>query len=290
MLADNFTMPELPEVETVVRGLRPRLVGARLRRVIHLDARSVRTGRSCETALLKDKKIRAVERLGKFIRIEMDNDAILVAHLGMTGRFVIVPREQEAEAHTHLRVAFSPHDSAFRASLPAFAELRFRNPRWCMGGLWFLRGPSDPADPTAKLGPDPLAISEGEFVALLGGARRQIKALLLDQTAIAGVGNIYADESLFAAGIHPRATSDRLSRPRRRCLWAAMRDRLTESIRRGGSTLRDYRNLDGDVGWFQLSLAVYGKPGAPCPACGKPITHATVAGRSTHFCTRCQRF
>ncbi|MCG3181388.1 MAG: Formamidopyrimidine-DNA glycosylase [Phycisphaerae bacterium] len=223
----------------------------------------------------------------------------------MAGRLIVLPSDRPVAPHTHFQVALSPpspsqgeglgvrvppHSTLRTPHSAAPLDLRFVNPRWCMGGLWLLEGSGGPADPTAKLGPDPLVISSGDFAALLGSARRQIKALLLDQTAIAGVGNIYADESLFAAGIHPRARADRLSRPRRERLWAALRDRLNESIRLGGSTLRDYRNAEDRPGWFQLALKVYGRPDAPCPACAHPIRHATVAGRSTHYCSHCQKF
>jgi formamidopyrimidine-DNA glycosylase len=156
-----------------------------------------------------------------------------------------------------------------------------------MGGVW-LHSPGERNDPTAGLGPDPLKISVADFAALLS-RRRQIKALLLDQTVLAGMGNIYCDEALFAARIHPRAIASALSRPRRHKLWLAMRDRLAEAIRRGGSSIRDYRDANGQLGWFQLTLAAYGRTGEPCPVCATPIAHCTAAGRSTHFCPRCQR-
>jgi formamidopyrimidine-DNA glycosylase len=271
-------MPELPEVETVVRGLRDRLIRSRIRSIAPPNRRSTRTPRA-RFGRLVGRSFRDVHRAGKFIRMAMDDGRLLTAHLGMTGRLVVLDGDRPIEQHTHLQ-----------ADLGRGRELRFVNPRWCMGGLWMLNGPADLLDPTAELGPDPLTISADAFVELLGSTRRQAKALLLDQRCMAGLGNIYCDEALFAARIHPRARCDRLSRPRRRRLWRAIRDVLADAIDRGGSTLRDYRNVDGDVGWFQLSLAAYGRAGHPCPACGKPISHATTAGRSTHYCTRCQRF
>lgn len=292
-------MPELPEVETVVRTLRPLLTGRLIQQVIAADGRVLRTPRG-RLAALPGRSVRAVERVGKFVRILLDSppaasagpngrsnardkqeELILTIHLGMAGRLLVVPADSPAERHSYLRLLLD-----YECRMPN-AELRYVNPRWCMGGVW-VSGPGEPAGPTADLGCDPLAITEADFLELLD-RRRQIKALLLDQRMLAGVGNIYADESLFAAGIHPRAVAARLSPARRRKLLAAMKDRLCEAIRKGGSTIRDYRDATGQAGFFQLALKVYGRSGTPCPACGQPIQHNITAGRSTHFCARCQK-
>ncbi|MDD4888929.1 MAG: bifunctional DNA-formamidopyrimidine glycosylase/DNA-(apurinic or apyrimidinic site) lyase [Phycisphaerae bacterium] len=319
-------MPELPEVETVVRTLRPHLIGRALGDILVADRRVLRTPRSrLASRSARQLQVAAVERIGKFIRIRLcpavscgapapgcqppakqaelpsplartmtpeggcptkriaaPDNLTLAIHLGMSGRLLVVPADSPVPNHTYFRIHLH---SEFR--IP-HSELRFQNPRWCMGGLW-LTGDSDPLDPAAALGPDPLRISRDEFAALLRRHRRQIKALLLDQAALAGMGNIYSDESLFAASIHPRAIASRLSAARAARLWSAMRDRLSRAIRRGGSTLRDYRNADGESGWFQLALKVYGRTGQPCPACGSAIRHNVTAGRSTHFCPRCQK-
>lgn len=335
-------MPELPEVETVVRSLRPHLVGRLLGRVIAADPRVLRGataptfGRPRRGAkrrpvpsivgvrALAGRLVTAVQRVGKFIRIvtvpfspttegrggrgdrrgtrgtvpfsekELGKGdsplLILTIHLGMSGRLLAVPGEAPCPKHAYFRIALAtdpPVSSEFRIPNSEIKELRFVNPRWCMGGVW-VNPPGDPDAPTAKLGPDPLEITQAGFVALLN-RRRQAKALLLDQAALAGMGNIYCDESLFAARIHPRAIASELTVPQRELLWRVMRGRLRESIRKGGSSIRDYRDANGQAGFFQLTLKVYGKPGEPCPACSQPIEHCITAGRSTHFCPRCQR-
>lgn len=275
-------MPELPEVETIVRGLRPHLVGRAISRVIAADRRVLRSPRA-RFDKLAGRAIDAVERVGKYIRIIIGRrELILTIHLGMAGRLLVVPAGTPTVKHAYLRVAVAGEPGG-----QSEAELRLVNYRWCMGGVWLSR-PGDADAPASQLGPDPLIISEDDFVAVLA-RRRQIKALLLDQTVLAGVGNIYADESLFQAGIHPRAVAARLSRERRLRLLEALRDRLNDSIARGGSSIRDYRDADGNAGYFQLTLKVYGRAGEPCPTCGRPIRHNVTAGRSTHFCPRCQR-
>ncbi len=318
-------MPELPEVETVVRGLRPHLTGRSLARVVLLDHRSCRTPAG-RFATLAGAAVAEVARRGKFIRIALAGGQTLVVHLGMTGRLMVVPAADPVAAHTHLRIELAGEPtppSSIRnpkAAVRNRVELRFVNPRWAMGGLWMLESeekrpvPSNvrsdavrrsradaltgtlrtsslgtpPADPTAELGPDPLEIPAGEFVRLLD-RRRQVKALLLDQRALAGMGNIYCDESLFAAGIDPRALAGRLSPARRRRLWSAIRRTLRAAIAAGGSSIRDYRDADGRAGWFQLKHQAYGRTGLPCRRCRRPVRHAVVAGRSTHFCPRCQK-
>jgi formamidopyrimidine-DNA glycosylase len=308
-------MPELPEVETVVRSLRPHLVGRSLDAIRAADRRVLRSGRN-RLPELSGRTVAAVERIGKFIRIEFSpfsrdpqgsasrgttdpapdsRTLILTIHLGMAGRLLVVPGSSPVPKHAYFRLGLGTGDFPkvpgvkdpmpnVRSPMPI---LQFINPRWCMGGVW-IHSPADRNDPAARLGPDPLEICQADFSAVLS-RRRQIKALLLDQTVLAGMGNIYCDEALFAARIHPRAIASALSQPRRRTLWVAMRDRLTEAIRGGGSSIRDYRDANGQAGWFQISHAAYGRTGLPCPACATPIAHCTAAGRSTHFCPRCQR-
>ena len=272
-------MPELPEVETVVRGLRPRLVGRRVASAPQIDLRSARTPVE-RFERLAGMTVDDVHRRGKFACVRFHGGTHLVIHLGMTGRLGVVPIDALLPTHTHLRVGLEG---------PEDVELRFTNPRWCMGGLWVLLGADDPSSPTADLGAEPLAIRPATFEALLAGTRRQIKALLLDQRRLAGLGNIYVDESLFAAGVDPRAQSDLIGEQGAALLWAAMQDRLRAAIEAGGSTLRDYRNAEGAPGRFQHALAVYGRTGQPCARCGHLIERTVVAGRSTHFCPRCQR-
>ena len=272
-------MPELPEVETIVRGLRPKLTGRRIADRLQIDPRSTRTpveGFSRLAGLVVEE----VARRGKFVCVGFHGGGPLVIHLGMTGRLGMVSITTALPTHTHMCVGIEGSDRV---------ELRFTNPRWCMGGLWMLLGGEDPSSPIAKLGAEPLDIDRRAFGALLTGAQRQIKGLLLDQRRLAGLGNIYVDESLFAAGIHPRTRSDRIEDSATTRLWAAMGDRLRAAIEAGGSTLRDYRNADGVPGRFQDALAIYGRMGLPCHRCGHPVERTVVAGRSTHFCPQCQR-
>lgn len=209
--------------------------------------------------------MRTVGRRGKFILLHFDG-GILAIHLGMTGRLLT-----DGALATHIRAVIEFDQGAL-----VYDDIRqFGRMRW---------GAREPA-----LGPDPLSISAGEFCARLAARRRQIKPLLLDQQFLAGLGNIYADEALFAASVHPQAMAHRLSRPRAVSLHAAIRDVLHAAIAHGGSSISDYVDAEGRRGSFQSLHQVYGRDGEHCSRCGTILRRLVVAQRGTHICPRCQR-
>jgi formamidopyrimidine-DNA glycosylase len=270
-------MPELPEVETVVARLDARLRGAVVESV-RLLRRDIVKGspRSLHRALIS-KTLRRVRRHGKRIICELSPATELNFHLGMTGNLLVVHRDEPLLDHTHLRVGFVGRPE----------ELRFRDPRR-FGGVWLGNGSSRQVGRFSRTqGPDVLEVRLPEFRRILD-RRRQIKALLLDQQVIAGLGNIYCDESLFRAGIHPLTAASDLNRAEVATLLRSIRAVLRQAIAAGGSSLRDYRNADGEPGWFQVRHRVYDREGEPCRRCRTPIERIVVASRSTWLCPRCQ--
>jgi formamidopyrimidine-DNA glycosylase len=271
-------MPELPEVESIAAGLRRTITGLEIVEVELRRTALLRRGRRGDLAALRGQTVTAVRRRGKHLIIECAGRA-LVFHLKMTGGFQWTVPAEPGDAHTHLVIRFKN----------APRELRFRDVRK-FGFLLCL-----PADELAAcrelrvLGPEPLEIGAEEFLSRLRARKGRLKSLLLDQTFVAGIGNIYADEMLFEAGIHPLDTAGRLSRPRALRLWAAMRGVLGRAVAAGGSSIRDYRNADGEIGHFQDDHRVYGREGEPCGRCGAPLRRRVIGGRSSHFCPRCQR-
>ncbi len=270
-------MPELPEAETIARGLDRGLTGHVLDRVrvarkdvIHGDPRPL-------SRLLPGRRVVRVHRRAKRVIVTLKPDAELVFHLGMSGRLTMDRADGPVEKHTHLRVAVRGENF----------ELRFRDPRR-FGGVWCYAGSTRHVG--RRLGPlgvEPLEATPGCFRQLLS-RRRQIKALLLDQRAIAGIGNIYCDEALHAAGVHPLTQAGTLDTARAGRLLRAIKSTLNRAIRFNGSTLVDYRGADGAEGSFQKHHRVYQRTGQPCRACGTPIEHMQVAGRSSFFCPCCQ--
>ncbi|XWX02642.1 bifunctional DNA-formamidopyrimidine glycosylase/DNA-(apurinic or apyrimidinic site) lyase [Aggregatilineales bacterium SYSU G02658] len=272
-------MPELPEVETVVRGLRPVLVGRTLQGLWCDWPRAVHSPSLEEFAdRVRGQRVLAVERRAKYIVIQLEHDYLLV-HLKMTGRLYVSPcdRVQEADRWVHVRF---PLDGA--------EELRFSDSR--KFGRVYLT--SNPTRITGDLGPEPLAeaFSAAEFAQRLKLRDKGIKALLLDQTFIAGVGNIYADEALFRARIHPLTRSRDLTDAQITTLYETVRAALADGIAREGASVNWYRKADGSRGSAQDSLFVYGRAGQPCRVCGTPLQKIRVAQRGTHFCPSCQSF
>jgi formamidopyrimidine-DNA glycosylase len=272
-------MPELPEVETIVRGLAPRLRGRRIGAVwwsgkpLHLRRKVDLAGLR---ALAVGRAISGVRRLGKYIVVAVADDAGVVIHLGMTGRLRVEPADAPRVAHTH--VVFTLDDGR---------ELRFVDARR-FG--WVEPAPALAAhEALAALGPDPLRELDADgLAAALVGVRAPIKAFLLDQRRIAGVGNIYASEALFRAGVHP-ATPAGLVRKRAAPLLDGVRAALEGGIARRGTTLRDYVDAEGRRGDNAAALLVYGRADEPCTRCGAVIRRRIDAGRATFFCPRCQR-
>jgi formamidopyrimidine-DNA glycosylase len=261
-------MPELPEVETVVRSVAAYLAGRRIVST-QFTSRFVTPGnRARLVRKLAGRRIESVTRRGKFILIALDQGTLTV-HLGMTGKLLV---EGEAGEHTH--GVFTLDDGL----------LLYHDPRQ-FGRIEFSEG----APPrVARLGPEPLEIGFDEFRARLQRKAR-MKALLLNQAFLAGLGNIYADESLFAAGIHPLTIANSLSAARASKLYTSIRGILSHAIELGGSSISDYVNGRGERGWFQMEHRVYGREGEPCATCGRPIRKILVAQRGTHYCPHCQK-
>jgi formamidopyrimidine-DNA glycosylase len=233
-------------------------------------------------ALLRGRQIKEVVRVGKQVKIALSGEMCLRVHLGMTGRMTVTSAASPVEKHTHLRVSFKGEA----------LEMRFCDPRR-FGGLWLLDAKCDETKGWVgrRLPPvaaDPLQMSLAEWRECLA-RRRQIKSLLLAQDPISGVGNIYCDEALHRAGIHPLARANELKPDAVRRLYRALRQVLNESIAAGGSSVSDYRDAEGTKGWFQVWHRVYGCAGKPCRQCKTPIKKFVVAGRGTHICPRCQK-
>jgi len=260
-------MPELPEVETIVRGLAPRLAG---RRILTAEFRCARIVHGAPEKIV-GKTIRLVRRHGKFILIDFsDASASLGIHLGMTGKLLL---NGELGSHSHAIITLDR------------GTLIYDDPRQ-FGRIEL----SDKfAARIAKLGPDPLAIDEKTFVDRLRARRALVKPLLLNQAFLRGMGNIYTDEALHRAGIHPRTLASRLTRDRAARLYQAMQQVLIESIEKGGSSVSDYVDSEGRRGNFQTRHRVYGREGEPCLKCKTRIRRILVGQRGTHFCPKCQR-
>jgi formamidopyrimidine-DNA glycosylase len=270
-------MPELPEVETVVRALRSRLPG-RAMVAIHERFPGVLVVAPEAAAAAKGRlDIRDVRRRGKFILVDLELDLVLVVHLRMTGHLSVVPAGTPFLPHTHVVMELDCNE-----------ELRFVDPRR-FGRVRLETGVSlNRSSFFARLGPEPLELSARELADCVGSSRAALKAALLDQSKIAGVGNIYADEILFASGLHPSQPANTVLDREWEPLLASTQRILRSAIERGGSTIRDYRSVDGEAGAFQDAHRVYGRDGEPCSQCGELIRKIRVAGRGTHFCPRCQ--
>ena len=278
---ESRAVPELPEIEVLRRSLEPRLLGRRFEQVEvlspalrePLDRRTLRRR-------LEGRKILALGRRGKYLCIDVEGGSTLIVHLGMSGRLTLVPEAEPREAHEHL---------AFR--LDGGERLRLRDPR--RFGLSF-------AAPTAglerdphfrHLGREPLdpPLTGVDLARLAAGRRAPVKAFLMDATRVVGVGNIYATEALHRAGIHPARSIGRIAPARWDRLARAVVEVLESAIREGGTTLNDFTDGAGNEGYFQVSLAVYGRESKPCPRCGTSIRRLVQSCRSSFYCPRCQR-
>ncbi len=291
-------MPELPEVETIARGLDKRAAGDTIESVwIGSRKQPLKSPAEVIASTLERKRIVRVQRAGKHIVFDLEGaaralpttkggrggggkprqaaplrqSAQWIVHLGMTGRLVVCDAALEIAKHTHLI-----------AKLASGRELRFIDPRM-FGKLSVHAGGFDPG------GVEPLEVSKENFVALFRGRKTPIKSALLNQKLLRGVGNIYADESLFRAGIRPRRRVAAITRKQLGKLHGAVREVLREAIALGGSSISDYVDADGEEGFFQLQHRVYGREGEPCLVCGTPIRRVVLAGRSSHYCPKCQK-
>jgi formamidopyrimidine-DNA glycosylase len=301
-------MPELPEVETIARGLASRVTGDVIESVwLGSKPEPLKSPAAEIVATLESQRIAGVRRVGKHIvfnleptgrvgrapspakgrnksrgskpkkktagdsaRPTQESTAQWIVHLGMTGRMVVSPPAGEIAKHTHLI-----------AKLASGRELRFVDPRR-FGRLSVAHG-------FKAGGSEPLEVQLDHFVKLFHGRKTPIKSALLNQKLLSGVGNIYADESLFRAGIRPRRRASSLTREDLRRLYLAVQEVLREAIALGGSSVSDYVDANGEEGFFQLQHRVYGREGEPCLVCKTPIKRIVIAGRSSHYCAKCQK-
>ncbi len=281
-------MPELPEVETVRRGLAPVLEGARIARaeVNRPDLRWPLPARMAER--LAGARVISLRRRSKYILADLSTGETLLMHLGMSGRVLVSGALVGAFHHDH--PAPQKHDHVV-LHLDGGARVTFNDARR-FGAMDLMPTGSEAAHPLlAGLGPEPLGngFSEAHLLARLAGRRTPVKAALLDQTVVAGLGNIYVAEALFRARISPRRLAGNLGPARIARLVPAIRETLAEAIAAGGSSLRDYRQADGELGYFQHAFRVYGREGQPCPVCGTAVVRIVQSGRSSYFCPACQR-
>ena len=287
-------MPELPEVETIARGLQKRVAGDVIESVwLGSKPQTMKSPPAEIASTLEHTRIVEVRRMGKHIVFELERNggprapsrikarkkskplgprSQWIVHLGMTGRMVVCGPDAEVEKHTHAVVR-----------LGSGRELRFVDPRR-FGRLSVARlGDFDAG------GAEPLEVEKESFLALFRGRKTPIKSALLNQKLLRGVGNIYADESLFRAGVRPRRRVSTVPRPKLEALYAAIQEVLKEAIALGGSSISDYVDADGEEGFFQLQHRVYGREGEPCLVCKTPIKRVVIGGRSSHYCPNCQK-
>jgi formamidopyrimidine-DNA glycosylase len=272
-------VPELPEVETVVRDLRPLLVGRRIS-AVRAGAKPLRKRWQPRWGpLLRGRRVEAVRRRGKWIRIDLDRDLNLVIHLGMTGQLRVMPAEEPLAPHTHLVFDLDRGGG----------QLRFRDVRrFGSATLFPARDSAEQFFEQAGLGPEPFELDPRYWREQLMKTSRCLKAVLLDQRVVAGVGNIYADEALFEARLRPATLGRDLSAAEAERLRKAIPKVLERAIAKRGSSIRDYVGGSGRQGDYQREFRVYGQTGKPCPRCGTPVARVRLAGRSTHFCPNCQ--
>jgi formamidopyrimidine-DNA glycosylase len=278
-------MPELPEVETVANGVDQRVRGQRIESVwLSSKPQTFKTPAAEMAEALTGRSILKVHRVGKHIVFDLDDGEPMalrsklqwIVHLGMTGRLVVSSPDIPAPAHTHALLRLS-----------SGRELRFIDAR--RFGRLAIHTIDRDSPVFHGPGREPLTITAAEFVALFRGRRLAIKSALLNQSLLHGVGNIYADESLFRAGIRPKRMAGRLTRAELERLHQSVQSVLREAISLGGSSVSDYVDADGVRGFFQLEHKVYMRTGKPCLVCGTPIRKITLGGRSTHYCPNCQR-
>lgn len=278
-------MPELPEVETVLRGLKERVVGRRVSAVEVSHAQIIAGSPEEFAREVSGRKILDAKRKGKAIAIELGpqngnglvDGRFLLVRLGMTGQFTVSLSAAPVESHTHARLALDDGRE----------EIRYRDPR--RFGRLRSCTVDDLEEIFGKLGPDAPEISPQEFFRALHGRRGAIKSWLMNQQLLAGLGNIYADEALFLARIHPLTPAGRLGESQARALLRAVKKVLHRAVELQGTSFRDYIDIEGRPGNFLPQLRVYQRSGKPCRRCGAAIKRVIIGGRSSHFCPKCQR-
>jgi len=273
-------MPELPEVETVRRALASEVCG---KRVTSVRGEPVALRRPLDieelAAVIPGRRFLEPRRRGKFLLLDTDPGGSLLIHLGMSGVIQLVPAAAGLRAHTHLVL-----------ELDDGRELRFVDPRRFGMVVWLEPGDEGDDPSLGALGMEPLDSGLSQSLPpLIRNRRAPIKSLLLDQHLVAGIGNIYAAEALWRAGIHPRRAGHRISLARLSALSDSVQEVLAEAIAEGGTTLRDFATPDGNSGYFAVNLQVYGRQGEPCARCGATLRAEAIGGRTTAWCPRCQR-
>lgn len=271
-------MPELPEVETTRRGIEPYLIGQTIRRLVVREPRLRWRVSPTLARKLPGKTIRALSRRGKYLLLDVGTGHLII-HLGMSGSLRVVARTACVGKFDHLDLLLANGNC-----------LRLRDPRRFGAVMW---GGQDVMRHKllAGLGPEPLAAEfSGEYLFYkTRGRRRAIRDVLLDGHMVAGIGNIYANEALYAAGIRPARAAGRITRKQYTVLARAIRRTLTAAIAAGGTTLRDFRGADGTPGYFHMALKVYGRAGLPCPSCNRSLTAVQLGQRTAFYCRSCQR-
>ena len=275
-------MPELPEVETTLNGIRPCLLGSRIARLIVRERRLRWPIDARLEEKVRGRTITAMRRRGKYMLINLDHGGLLM-HLGMSGSFRVLARDTAAAK------IYDRHDH-YDLVTDRGRIVRYRDPRR-FGCLLWTAGDPMTHERIRVLGIEPLESRfNGEYLRTAARGRTlAVKNLLMNGRVVVGVGNIYASEALFDAGIHPLRGSHRISEARYQRLTASVQKILAAAIRRGGSTIRDFAGADGNPGYFEQELMVYGREGAPCYQCGTPIRNRTIGQRSSFYCPECQR-
>lgn len=271
-------MPELPEVETTRRGVEPHVTGSVIREVI-LRRRDLRLPVDASVDDLPGQSILSVSRRSKYLLFTIGDGSTLMIHLGMSGSLRVIDPSSDWKKHDH-----------FGLTLSNGRQLRFHDPRRFGLVLHFTGGPEN-HPLLSSLGPEPLSDNFTAITLKAACATRSIpiKLAIMDAKIVVGVGNIYASEALFRAGIKPRTPANKVTAPRLAKLTAAVKQVLAESIEQGGTTLRDFLHSDGEPGYFAQRLFVYDRKGEPCRTCGTPIRHEVLGQRSTYWCPQCQK-
>ncbi len=271
-------MPELPEVETVRRGLAENIIGKKFKEIEVLHSRATSPKSIAPLKSLKGARIKSVNRRGKFLWFELDRPEVLVGHLGMSGQFLIQPKAALDERHLRARFNLGRNDLRFidqRTFGWVGVEERINNRPTCVQHI-----AADPFDSEFDL---------QETISRFLKKKTEIKRALLDQSVMSGVGNIYADEALWRSKMHPETRTEKLDTKQISQLISSATEVMSEALAVGGTSFDDlYINVNGESGYFERSLAVYGQEGEGCPRCGREIRRITFANRSSHFCPKCQ--
>ncbi|MBM3722395.1 MAG: bifunctional DNA-formamidopyrimidine glycosylase/DNA-(apurinic or apyrimidinic site) lyase [Actinobacteria bacterium] len=278
-------MPELPEVETVRRGLEPWLTGKRIRQVEIFHPRALREGSTIPFDSIIGARIERVDRRGKFLWFVLDRDIALVGHLGMSGQMLASPRKAQPEKHLRARIDFGDKKREFR-----FIDQRTFG--WLSVESLVSNNYGLLPECCSHIAPDIFSeeFDEREVIAKVRGRKVEIKKALLNQEILSGIGNIYADEALWHAKIHPETPASKLSEIELKAIFKAVRRVMRSALKQGGTSFDDlYINVNGESGYFEVSLRAYGREDEPCRRCGTFIRRITFANRSSHFCPKCQR-